>query len=135
MLVLTSGVRFSPALCLQVRFYEAVTPLQTQLAELRARKDTLSEELDLHRNQTKALMEVKHADEVFPSDVKLFTMFTVCLYRQLIFKINPQSYEEERRLRSDLEQRSQRLTLELADTKQLIQDGDFRRDNYPNLKR
>lgn len=47
-------------LCLQMRFYEAVTPLQTQLAELKARKDTLSEELDLHRNQTKALMEVKH---------------------------------------------------------------------------
>lgn len=85
-----------------MRFYEAVTPLQTQLAELKARKDTLSEELDLHRNQTKALME---------------------------------SYEEERRLRSDLEQRSQRLTLELADTKQLIQDGDYRRDNYPSLKR
>lgn len=47
-----------------MRFYEAVTPLQTQLAELRARKDTLSEELDLHRNQTKALMEVKHVFDV-----------------------------------------------------------------------
>lgn len=66
---------------------------------------------------------------------KLFALFTVRQYRQLIFKINPQSYEDERRLRSDLEQRSQRLTLELADTKQLIQDGDFRRDNYPSLKR
>lgn len=47
-----------------MRFYEAVTPLQTQLAELRARKDTLSEELDLHRNQSKALMEVKRVFEV-----------------------------------------------------------------------
>lgn len=47
-----------------MRFYEVVTPLQTQLAELRARKDTLSEELDLHRNQTKALMEVNPAFEL-----------------------------------------------------------------------
>ncbi|KAM6916115.1 progesterone-induced-blocking factor 1 [Xenentodon cancila] len=46
-----------------------------------------------------------------------------------------ESYEEERRLRTDLELRSQRLTLELADTKQQIQEGDFRRDNYPNIKR
>lgn len=45
------------------------------------------------------------------------------------------SYEEERRLRSDLELRTQRLTLELADTKQHIQDGDFRRENYPKIKR
>lgn len=66
---------------------------------------------------------------------ELFEMCPVHQYSQLIFKMNPQSYEEERRLRSDLEQRSQRLTLELADTKQLIQDGDFRRDNYPSLKR
>ncbi|KAM9727074.1 progesterone-induced-blocking factor 1 [Menidia menidia] len=46
-----------------------------------------------------------------------------------------ESYEEERRLRSELELRSQRLTLELADTKQQIQEGDYRRDNYPNIKR
>uniref|UniRef100_A0A7N8XMS5 Progesterone immunomodulatory binding factor 1 n=1 Tax=Mastacembelus armatus TaxID=205130 RepID=A0A7N8XMS5_9TELE len=45
------------------------------------------------------------------------------------------SYEEERRLRTELELRSQRLTLELADTKQQIQEGDYRRDNYPNIKR
>lgn len=47
----------------------------------------------------------------------------------------PQSYEEERRLRTELELRSQRLTLELADTKQQIQEGDYRRENYPNIKR
>ncbi|XP_061600667.1 progesterone-induced-blocking factor 1 [Cololabis saira] len=46
-----------------------------------------------------------------------------------------ESYEEERRLRTDLELRSQRLTLELADTKQQIHEGDFRRNNYPNIKR
>ncbi|XP_006784053.1 progesterone-induced-blocking factor 1 [Neolamprologus brichardi] len=46
-----------------------------------------------------------------------------------------ESYEEERRLRTELEMRSQRLTLELADTKQQIQDGDYRRENYPNIKR
>ncbi|KAM9803964.1 progesterone-induced-blocking factor 1 [Neosynchiropus ocellatus] len=46
-----------------------------------------------------------------------------------------ESYEEERRLRTELELRCRRLTLELADTKQLIQDGDYRRDNYPQIKR
>ncbi|XP_061083215.1 progesterone-induced-blocking factor 1 isoform X1 [Conger conger] len=46
-----------------------------------------------------------------------------------------ESYEEERRLRSELEIRSQRLTLELADTKQLIQEGDYKRENYGKVKR
>ncbi|KAM7385437.1 hypothetical protein PAMP_001520 [Pampus punctatissimus] len=85
-----------------MRFYEAVTPLQAQLTELCVKRGSLTEELDTHRAQMKALME---------------------------------SYEEERRLRTELELRSQRLTLELADTKQLIQEGDYRRDNYPHVKR
>nr|XP_020494849.1 progesterone-induced-blocking factor 1 [Labrus bergylta] len=84
------------------RFYEVVTPLRTELAELSGRRGSLTKELDEHRSQMKALLE---------------------------------SYEEERRLRSELELRSQRLTLELADTKQQIQEGDYRRDNYPNVKR
>ncbi|XP_056148103.1 progesterone-induced-blocking factor 1 [Lampris incognitus] len=46
-----------------------------------------------------------------------------------------ESYEEERRLRTELELRSQRLTLELADAKQQNLEGDYRRENYPNLKR
>ncbi|KAM9364266.1 progesterone-induced-blocking factor 1 isoform 1-T2 [Pholidichthys leucotaenia] len=46
-----------------------------------------------------------------------------------------ESYEEEQRLRTELELRSQRLTLELADTKQLIQEGDYRRENYPSVRR
>uniref|UniRef100_A0A3Q2DBS9 Progesterone immunomodulatory binding factor 1 n=1 Tax=Cyprinodon variegatus TaxID=28743 RepID=A0A3Q2DBS9_CYPVA len=50
-------------------------------------------------------------------------------------KLLMESYEEERRLRAELELRSQRLTLELADTKQHIQEGDYRRDNYPNIRR
>lgn len=53
----------------------------------------------------------------------------------VVCSVYPQSYEEERRLRTELELRSQRLTLELADTKQQIQEGDYRRDNYPNIKR
>ncbi|XP_037127223.1 progesterone-induced-blocking factor 1 isoform X1 [Syngnathus acus] len=85
-----------------VRFYEAVTPLRAQVAELSVKKDTLSEDLEMQRTQMKSLME---------------------------------SYEEERRLRTEMELRSQRLTLELADTKQHIQDGDYRRENYPNVKR
>ncbi|XP_034040113.1 progesterone-induced-blocking factor 1 isoform X2 [Thalassophryne amazonica] len=85
-----------------MRFYEVVTPLQAQLAELHVKKNSLTEELDVYRTQMKTLME---------------------------------SYDEERRLRTELELRSQRLTLEIADTKQHIQEGDFRRDNYPVIKR
>uniref|UniRef100_H3DI21 Progesterone immunomodulatory binding factor 1 n=1 Tax=Tetraodon nigroviridis TaxID=99883 RepID=H3DI21_TETNG len=84
-----------------VRLYEAVAPLQAQVAELSLKRDRLAEELDAKRTQTKSLME---------------------------------SYEEERRLRTDLERRCQRLTLELADTKQ-SQEGDYRRDSYPSVKR
>ncbi|XP_074985108.1 progesterone-induced-blocking factor 1 isoform X2 [Caretta caretta] len=46
-----------------------------------------------------------------------------------------ESYEDERRSRSELEVRCQRLTLELADTKQMIQQGDFRQENYDKVKR
>ncbi|XP_036396991.1 progesterone-induced-blocking factor 1 [Megalops cyprinoides] len=46
-----------------------------------------------------------------------------------------ESYEDERRMRSELEIRSQRLTLELADVKQLIQEGDYKRENYDKVKR
>ncbi|KAK5607275.1 Progesterone-induced-blocking factor 1 [Crenichthys baileyi] len=85
-----------------MRFYEAVTPLRTQLTQLSEQKSYLTEELDIHRNKLKLLME---------------------------------SNEEERRLRAELELRSQRLTLELADTKQHIQEGHYRQDNYPHIKR
>ncbi|XP_067841596.1 progesterone-induced-blocking factor 1 [Heptranchias perlo] len=45
-----------------------------------------------------------------------------------------ESYESERRTRSDLEVRCQRLTLELADTKQLNQQADYKRENYDRVK-
>ncbi|XP_065499197.1 progesterone-induced-blocking factor 1 [Caloenas nicobarica] len=45
-----------------------------------------------------------------------------------------ESYEDETRNRSELEVRCQRLTLELADTKQMIQQGDYRRENYDKVK-
>ncbi|NXU46158.1 PIBF1 factor, partial [Drymodes brunneopygia] len=45
-----------------------------------------------------------------------------------------ESYEDERRSRSELEVRCQRLTLELADTKRLIQQGDYRQENYDKVK-
>uniref|UniRef100_A0A4W3HWW7 Progesterone immunomodulatory binding factor 1 n=1 Tax=Callorhinchus milii TaxID=7868 RepID=A0A4W3HWW7_CALMI len=45
-----------------------------------------------------------------------------------------ESYENERKIRCDLEVRCQRLTLELADTKQLIQQGDYKRENYDRVK-
>ncbi|XP_045072269.1 progesterone-induced-blocking factor 1-like, partial [Coregonus clupeaformis] len=85
-----------------VCFYEVVSPLKAQLSELHVKRTSLTDDLDTHRTQIKALME---------------------------------SYEEERRLRSEVEIRSQRLTLELADTKQLIREGDYKRDNYANVKR
>lgn len=46
-----------------------------------------------------------------------------------------QTYEEDRRNYSELQIRCQRLALELADTKQLIQQGDYRQENYGKVKR
>ncbi|XP_053163199.1 progesterone-induced-blocking factor 1 [Hemicordylus capensis] len=45
-----------------------------------------------------------------------------------------ENYEAERRNRSELDVRCQRLTLELADTKQMIQQGDYRQENYDKVK-
>ncbi|XP_019385350.1 PREDICTED: progesterone-induced-blocking factor 1 [Crocodylus porosus] len=45
-----------------------------------------------------------------------------------------ESYEDERRSHSELEIRCQRLMLELADTKQMIQQGDYRQENYDKVK-
>ncbi|CAH2223875.1 Hypothetical predicted protein [Pelobates cultripes] len=45
-----------------------------------------------------------------------------------------ESYEEERRCRSELEIRYQRLALQLADTKQLIHQGDYKLENYDKVK-
>ncbi|OXB79852.1 UNVERIFIED_CONTAM: hypothetical protein H355_004813 [Colinus virginianus] len=45
-----------------------------------------------------------------------------------------ESYEDERRSRSELEVKCQRLILELADTKQMIQQGDYRQENYDKVK-
>lgn len=46
-----------------------------------------------------------------------------------------QTYEEARRNHSELLTRCQRLALELADTKQLVQQGDYRQENYDKVKR
>ncbi|KAG9492103.1 hypothetical protein GDO78_000560 [Eleutherodactylus coqui] len=54
-------------------------------------------------------------------------------YKQQL-KSSLESYEEERRCRSELDTRCQRLTLQLADTKQLIHQGDFRIENYDKVK-
>nr|AAI68485.1 Unknown (protein for MGC:172846) [Xenopus tropicalis] len=43
-------------------------------------------------------------------------------------------YEEERKCRSEMEIRCQRLALQLADTKQLIQQGDYKLENYDKVK-
>ncbi|XP_039225659.1 progesterone-induced-blocking factor 1 isoform X2 [Crotalus tigris] len=45
-----------------------------------------------------------------------------------------ESYEMERKNRSEAEVRCQRLTIELADTKQMIQQGDYRQENYDKIK-
>ncbi|XP_040204420.1 progesterone-induced-blocking factor 1-like [Rana temporaria] len=50
------------------------------------------------------------------------------------FKNIMQSYEEEKRSRSELDTRCQRLTLQLADTKQLIHQGDYKIENYDKVK-
>ncbi|XP_010971855.1 progesterone-induced-blocking factor 1 isoform X2 [Camelus dromedarius] len=45
-----------------------------------------------------------------------------------------ETYEEDRRNYSELQIRCQRLALELADTKQLIKQGDYRQENYDKVK-
>ncbi|KAL1780543.1 Progesterone-induced-blocking factor 1 [Sigmodon hispidus] len=45
-----------------------------------------------------------------------------------------EAYEEDRRNNSELQIRCQRLALELADTKQLVQHGDYRQENYDKVK-
>ncbi|XP_038166598.1 progesterone-induced-blocking factor 1 isoform X2 [Arvicola amphibius] len=45
-----------------------------------------------------------------------------------------ETYEEDRRNNSELQIRCQRLALELADTKQLVQQGDYRQENYDRVK-
>nr|XP_004651078.2 progesterone-induced-blocking factor 1 [Jaculus jaculus]XP_045001453.1 progesterone-induced-blocking factor 1 [Jaculus jaculus]XP_045001454.1 progesterone-induced-blocking factor 1 [Jaculus jaculus] len=45
-----------------------------------------------------------------------------------------ETYEEDRRNYSELQNRCQRLALELADTKQLIQQGDYRQENFDKVK-
>ncbi|XP_031217223.1 progesterone-induced-blocking factor 1 [Mastomys coucha] len=45
-----------------------------------------------------------------------------------------ETYEEDRRNNAELLTRCQRLTLELADTKQLVQQGDYRQENYDKVK-
>ncbi|XP_012497607.1 PREDICTED: progesterone-induced-blocking factor 1, partial [Propithecus coquereli] len=45
-----------------------------------------------------------------------------------------ETYEEDRRNYSELQIRCQRLALELADTKQLIQQGDYHQENYGKVK-
>uniref|UniRef100_A0A2K6S8Q3 Progesterone immunomodulatory binding factor 1 n=1 Tax=Saimiri boliviensis boliviensis TaxID=39432 RepID=A0A2K6S8Q3_SAIBB len=45
-----------------------------------------------------------------------------------------ETYEEDRRNYSEVQIRCQRLALELADTKQLIQQGDYRQENYDKVK-
>ncbi|CAH6823307.1 Pibf1 [Phodopus roborovskii] len=44
------------------------------------------------------------------------------------------TYEQDRKNNSELQIRCQRLALELADTKQLIQQGDYRQENYDKVK-
>nr|XP_036866203.1 progesterone-induced-blocking factor 1 isoform X2 [Manis javanica] len=45
-----------------------------------------------------------------------------------------ETYEEDRRNYSELQVRCQRLALELADTRQLIKQGDYRQENYDKVK-
>uniref|UniRef100_A0A669NVG8 Progesterone immunomodulatory binding factor 1 n=1 Tax=Phasianus colchicus TaxID=9054 RepID=A0A669NVG8_PHACC len=45
-----------------------------------------------------------------------------------------ENYENERQSRSELEVKCQRLTLELVDTKRMIQQGDYRQENYDKVK-
>lgn len=132
--------------CVQIRFHEVVTPLKAQVAELSVKKGSLNEELDTHRTQLKALMEVpltytQIMDFFFQPLIDAVVTYVKFNNPRVgrcftsMVDLSLQSYEEERRLRAEVELRCQRLTLELADTKQQIQEGDYRLVNYPNIKR
>lgn len=42
-----------------MRFYETVSPLRSEVAQLSAKKDSLTEELDTNRTQLRGLMDVR----------------------------------------------------------------------------
>ncbi|XP_051494255.1 progesterone-induced-blocking factor 1 isoform X2 [Apus apus] len=73
----------------------------------------------------KELSDLQRKKESLTEELKGYKSQLKCL---------TESYEEERRNRSELEIRCQRLTLELADTKQMIQQGDYRQENYDKVK-
>ncbi|XP_070554404.1 progesterone-induced-blocking factor 1-like [Ptychodera flava] len=50
------------------------------------------------------------------------------------YKMIKEDFEQERKARSDLEIRAQKLTLELADTKSQIQQDDYKCENYNRVK-
>lgn len=73
---------------MQVRFYEAVTPLRAHIKELHLRKNGLSEDLDSHRTQLKSLMEVGF-ENVNTSDTLALVYYGIVLI-EVLLKLNVQ---------------------------------------------
>ncbi|XP_078204401.1 progesterone-induced-blocking factor 1 isoform X2 [Callithrix jacchus] len=92
-----------------VRFYELVNPLKKEICELQVKRNFLAEELSTNKDQLKQLTEG-------------------------VLEGRSVTYEEDRKNYSEVQIRCQRLALELADTKQLIQQGDYRQENYDKVK-
>ncbi|XP_039601271.1 progesterone-induced-blocking factor 1 [Polypterus senegalus] len=99
-------------------------------------KDLPEDHLSIHEYVSVRFYEVVHPlkEEVAELQEKKNNLSDELGTYRTQLKSLMESYEEERRIRSDLDIRTQRLTLELADTKQQIQQGDYKRENYDKLK-
>ncbi|KAM9021576.1 progesterone-induced-blocking factor 1 isoform 2-T2 [Ara ararauna] len=119
--------------------------LALQQEDARKRQALMKQEMETVLLRQKQLEEANHQLRERAGDIRRSLRdleLTDDCYKQL--KLLPEdqlsipeyvsSYEDERRSRSELEVRCQRLTLELADTKQMIQQGDYRQENYDKVK-
>ncbi|GAB5566396.1 progesterone-induced-blocking factor 1 isoform X1 [Prionailurus iriomotensis] len=124
-----------------IRFYELVNPIRKEISELQVKKNDLLEELSENKGQLKQLTErvIKSAGVVAEKHMCQYepyykVLFWVCSFSSDNLLHCAGTYEEDRRNYSELQIRCQRLALELADTKQLIQQGDYRQENYGKVK-
>nr|XP_006129118.1 progesterone-induced-blocking factor 1 [Pelodiscus sinensis] len=99
-------------------------------------KSLPEDELSIPEYVSIRFYEVVHPlrKEVNELQIKKESLSEDLSYYKSQLKCVMESYEDERRSRSEVEVRCQRLTLELADTKQMIQQGDYRQENYDKVK-
>lgn len=64
-----------------MRFYEAVTPLRSQVAQLSVKTDSLTEELDTNRTQMRGLMDVRKTHS------ELFLLYLDLIFSNLLLDV------------------------------------------------